>query len=313
MDDEPMASVSSYFHIDEPGFHDADLVLLATDAVFFYAHCSTLLKQSSNRFGNLIVERSDYRDDSKATVGQKKRTSSLRVVATDFQSDILELVLVVVYGFSVESLSVSTGTLLGAIPALLSLGYTLRDMIAPGSELFSAFLKAAEADSLSIYATAAQYSLELLAAAVSRLTIASQLGGISDQLAQQMGPIYLKRLFCTLLLYLAVPLFRTDKNAWRVVLHMERTRELRHLVLLPLNLHSPGVPAGVKCNEKVQKSVKQAWTTAAAYIVVQDDPSDIYDVIAPFIGRLECELCCQSLKEQMGMIIQGWDTMTSTV
>jgi len=84
-------------------------------------------------------------------------------------------------------------------------------------------------------------------------------------------------------------------------------------VLPPLNLHPPGVPAGVKCNEKIQKSVKQVWLIAAAYMVVQGGPSDIRDVLSPFFGRLECDLCCQSLNERVGTIIQGWGTTKGVI
>ncbi|KAG8718410.1 hypothetical protein FRC08_005312 [Ceratobasidium sp. 394] len=293
MDDEPIALLSSRFNPTEPGFQEADLVLLTTDAVFFYAHTSELLRQSSNYFGNLIAEeRISKGDSTQCTSRGTYIIDPPELKLVDYSSDVLELVLDAVYKRSTESLAPSIATLRDAIAALVSLGYCPKDMVVPGSELFVRSLEAAETEPLQVYALAAQHSLELLAVAASGLTSAHSLDDVSDELALQMGPIYLKRLF---------------------LLHMQRAQEVRHSVHLPLELHAIGSPPGVKCNEKVQESVNDVWTLASGYVVVHGDPDGLDEVVSSFVGHLSCEICGESLKARMKLTVDNLAWMNHTI
>ncbi|KAG9094820.1 hypothetical protein FRC07_011251, partial [Ceratobasidium sp. 392] len=123
MDDDPIALISSNFNPTEPGFQDADLVLLTTDAVFFYAHTAVLLKDSSNNFGNMIAAQPV--DEPSLTRSVRSEAPSddppkLKLVICDYSSEILELVLNTVYKYRTESLAPSTATLQGALAALVS-------------------------------------------------------------------------------------------------------------------------------------------------------------------------------------------------
>ncbi|KAG8719719.1 hypothetical protein FRC09_010714 [Ceratobasidium sp. 395] len=169
MDDDPISLISSDFNPTEPGFQDADIVLLTTDAVFFYAHIPTLLRESSNRFGNLIDEKSIGDDSAHREGTGTYRTGSpmLKLAICDYPSDVMELVLSTVYKrASAEILAPSIATLQKSFTALASLGYCPRNMLTPGSELFTRALETAEIDPLPVYALAAQHSLEPLAVAV---------------------------------------------------------------------------------------------------------------------------------------------------
>ncbi|QRV93280.1 hypothetical protein RhiJN_21298 [Ceratobasidium sp. AG-Ba] len=204
MDDEPIASISQRFHAEEPEFRDADLVFLTTDSVFFYAHTSVLLQESCNRFGGLIpvtVAPDDDLESLEPGVRQDNGAPEVRLVISDYSSTILEIVLSAIYKTNAEWLDPSSESLQEAITALHALGCDPNNMTSPGSLLFLCSLRAAEREPLIIFAIAAEHRCEDLAVAVSRLISADLLYGITDELAERMGPIYLKRILCALQSY----------------------------------------------------------------------------------------------------------------
>ncbi|KAG8763659.1 hypothetical protein FRC12_008466 [Ceratobasidium sp. 428] len=294
MDDDPISLISSDFNLTEPGFQDADIVLLTTDAVFFYAHTPTLLRDSSNRFGNLIDEKSIGDSAHREGTGTYRTGSPmLKLAICDYPSDVLELVLSAVYKrTSAEILATSITTLQRSFAALVSLGYCPKDMLTPGSELFTRSLETAEIDPLPVYALAAQHSLEPLAVAVSRLVPAHLLDAVSDELALQMGAIYLKRLF---------------------LLHMGRTKALKLSMKLPLRLHKIGTPPGIKCNEKAQRSVQYVWALVSGYAVIHGGLGGLDDALFSFIEHLSCELCGKILNERVKRTVCDLDSMSDSI
>ena len=83
---------------------DADTVLVATDKVYFYSHRATLLRDSSNYFGSLLLGRND--DSSREVdVTQPMDTSdmvaSLAFINVEHPADVLNVLLHALYGFSV--------------------------------------------------------------------------------------------------------------------------------------------------------------------------------------------------------------------
>ena len=191
VEDEPLASVASRFHPDEPDMKDADLVLLATDAVFFYAHRAVLLHKSSNNFGGLVTP-----EHVVPLIGP--HTHSLpEAIVTNYRPEVLNVILLAVYELPMRLCDPSLETLREVAPALVTLGYDLRSIAAPCSELFRLLLEAAEGDPLSLYAVAAQHSFEELAVPASRFSLNKSIKNLSDELAEQMGPIYLRRLLRT--------------------------------------------------------------------------------------------------------------------
>ncbi|KAF8598922.1 hypothetical protein BDV93DRAFT_592541 [Ceratobasidium sp. AG-I] len=178
MNNELNTTVSSHFRIDGPNTQDADTALLAASDVLFYAHRAKLLLGSSNSFGGLVT--SDH--------------SFLEITMTNYRSEVLNVVLLAVYELPINSCDPSLKTLCGVIPALTKLGYDLRSIAGPQSELFQLFLKAAEGDPLSLYAVAAQHSFEELAVSASTFSLNTPIMQLSNELAQQMGAIYLQRL-----------------------------------------------------------------------------------------------------------------------
>ncbi|KAG9085584.1 hypothetical protein FS749_004314 [Ceratobasidium sp. UAMH 11750] len=110
-------------------------------------------------------------------------------------ADVLNVLLHLVYGFPVQRYQPSASAVRAVLPALQALGYNIHAFVTPRSELFMLLVQAAAVDPLPMYALAAQYTIEPLAVAISTLTLSGSLSDITDELAQQMGPIHLKRLF----------------------------------------------------------------------------------------------------------------------
>jgi len=280
-----MASVSTRFHPDEQDMQDADLILLATDAVFFYAHRSVLLRESSNNFGGLVIPR-HVRDKHLPLNGSRPPD----VVIADYQPAVLNVVLLAVYDFPMRSCDPTLETLCDVVPALTNLGYNLSSIAAPQSELFGLLLEAAEGEPFWLYAIAAQHDFEELAIPASRFTLGKSIGDLPNELAEQMGPIYLKRL---------------------LVLHHEHGDTLKRLVAPPI-LHPP-TDDYPKCDSEVQVRVKQAWTVVSAHVVCQNDLSGIEEKIASYVTHVECPECLQSLWGKVALFIEEWSMVRVSV
>ncbi|KAJ1308078.1 hypothetical protein OPQ81_002143 [Rhizoctonia solani] len=235
-----LISISTRFNLDSPDIQDSDMVLVSTDNVYFYAHKSILLLDSSNRFGSLIPLSAD---GTESRGGDSPTTLSLGLagahtfITTDYSSDVLNVVLHAIYKFAVGGYRPSPTTLRAATNALSLLGYDLNFVYAPHSELFMLFLQAGVAEPLEMYALAAQYALEDLAVAVSTFTLSVSPSEITDDLAVQMGPIYLRRLF---------------------FLHLGRADALKRLLYPPPTPH----PADPNCGPETQSAVSRIWALA---------------------------------------------------
>ncbi|KAF8598923.1 hypothetical protein BDV93DRAFT_592542, partial [Ceratobasidium sp. AG-I] len=275
MDEEPIATVSSHFHPDEPNMQDADIILLATDAVFFYTHRAKLLLKSSNSFGGLITP----------------EDPPLEIAMPNCRSEVLNVVLFAVYELPMQLCDPSLEALREVIPALTSLGYDIRVIAAPDSELFRLLLEAAEGDPLSLYAVAAQHSFEELAVPASTFSLDKPIKDLSEELAEQMGPVYLRRL---------------------LLLHFQRATALRRLITPPPVLHPP-TDDYPKCNKELQQSIDQTWVVVSAYAIVQNSTIELEDMVAPFARRVECPECVVSLKGRVTGFLEEWSRVQSSI
>ncbi|CCO32604.1 hypothetical protein RSOLAG1IB_10153 [Rhizoctonia solani AG-1 IB] len=244
-------SVSSRFNLDSWDIQDADLLFLTPDQVFFYAHSSVILAYSTNYFGGLLVGDPTYDVCEEVDVTQPMSDSFLsiepKLIVVNITSDIFNIVLLALYRFPIQEFAPSNQSLRAVIPALTSLGCDPNTIACANSELYGLLLKCAAADPLPIYAIAAEYSFESLAVSVSALTLKTPLHEISEDLARQMGPIYLKRIF---------------------FLHLGREDALRRVVMPQPNFHPP--ESNPKCDVESQKRIQRAWTLASAYVVAQN-------------------------------------------
>lgn len=276
---------------------DADVLLLTLDRVLFYGHRSILLQDSSNYFGGLLMKNIPLLDtceeidvDQPMSDSDSLLNVESKPIAIDIPSDVLNVILLAIYRLPIQKFAPSNETLRAAIPALTSLGYEPSVIAYPQSELYGLLLKAAAADPLPMYAVAAQYSFESLAVSVSALTLRTPLHKITDELAQQMGPVYLRRLF---------------------FLHFGRADALRRIILPLPNLHPPETSA--RCDTEAQKGLQRAWTLASAYIIAQNHPGEVNDIVSLLGARVECVECGRSLQERISRLVHDWSAVKCTI
>ncbi|KDN46921.1 hypothetical protein RSAG8_03998, partial [Rhizoctonia solani AG-8 WAC10335] len=291
IDSHPV-SISSRFNLEAWDMQDANVLLLTPDQVFFYAHLSILLQSSSNFFGDLLGDNVAYNSHEEVDVSQPMSDLSLepRLVPVNISSDVLNIVLLALYQFPIQEFAPSSKALREVIPTLTSLGYNPSVIAYPRSELYGLLLRSAAADPLPMYAAAAQCSFESLAVAVSALTLRAPLHEITDDLARQMGPVYLRRLF---------------------FLHLGRADALRRIVLPPPSLHPPDT--NNRCNSEAQKGIQRAWTLASAYIIAQKYPGEVNRVVSLLDTRVECTECGRSLQERISRLVHDWSTVKHTI
>ncbi|EUC59271.1 40S ribosomal protein S14 [Rhizoctonia solani AG-3 Rhs1AP] len=276
IDSHPV-SISSRFNLEAWDMQDADVLFLTTDQVFFYTHRSVLLRSSSNFFGDVSQPMSDLSLEPK-------------VVPVNISSSVLNLVLLALYEFPIQKFAPSNESLREVLLTLTNLGYDPSFIAYPRSELYGLLLKSAAADPLRMYAAAAQCSFESLAVSVSALTLRTPLHEITDELARQMGPVYLRRLF---------------------FLHLGRADALRRIALPLPSLHPP--ETNDRCNAEAQKGIQRAWTLASAYIIAQSHPGEVNSVVSLLGARVECTECTRSLQERISRLVHDWSAVKYTI
>lgn len=230
-DENALVSVSTTFF---PGAQNhalpPDLVLLSSDSVFFYVHLHVLLAASDNSFNSLLPP------SPKAKSGPMGP-----VVLVSESSTVLNIVLHAVYDMSCSHYSPSFESLAAALNAMTIYGISLRTHVAPTTSLHTLLLSLAPVYPLELYVLAASHDLYDLAVPTSAYLLSFSLASLTDELAERIGPKYLKRLF---------------------FLHFGRADALKRLLLPPPHPHPP-TPT---CDYSEQKKLTRAWALASAYL-----------------------------------------------
>jgi hypothetical protein len=202
-----------------------DTVLLTTDNVFFYVNFHLLLAASENRFCELLPT--------------SRQPSNVILVPEN--STVLNIVLHSIYDLSCVHYSPSFAAVITAVNRLPVYGMSPKKCIAPSTQLFSLLLSHAPLYPLELYALAASHDLYDLAVSTSSHLLSFSLSSLTDEMAQLIGPIYLKRLF---------------------FLHFGRSDALKRILLPPPHPH----PATSFCDFAEQKKLTRAWALASAYL-----------------------------------------------
>ena len=230
-EENELVSVSTTFF---PGAQNhalpPDLVVLSSDSVFFYVHLHVLLAASDNDFNSLLPPSSDAKPGPLGPV-----------VLVPEPSIILNIVFHAVYDISCSHYSPSFESLAGALNAMAKYGISLRTHVAPTTALHSLLLSLAPIYPLELYALAASYDLYDLAVPTSAHLLSFSLASLTDDMAERIGPKYLKRLF---------------------FLHFGRADALKRLLLPPPHPHPPTLT----CDYAEQKRLTRAWALASAYL-----------------------------------------------
>ncbi|KAH7101650.1 hypothetical protein BKA62DRAFT_172311 [Auriculariales sp. MPI-PUGE-AT-0066] len=264
-----------------------DAVVVSMDNVLFFVHLSAVAAASTNAFAGQI-HTTTLTPGSRPTV----------LVAAEATAA-LEVVLHTMYGLPIQHLAPTFATLQAATTALLHrYAVAAPPLLAPSSSsnphpcpLFAALLSHAAHGGIpcarDVYTLAARNRLEPLAVAVSEHLISFDTSTISDDFADALGGVYLRRL---------------------VVMLMDRTAAFKQIVIaFPGPLH-PEQPA---CRPSEQQNeVLTPWAFASAKLITEAraDMStiEIETSLNPLAYRCTCTECRQSIQAQIRHIVQQW-------
>ncbi|KAJ1308660.1 hypothetical protein OPQ81_004354 [Rhizoctonia solani] len=300
-------SISTTFYPGAPETEKSDLWLSSSDGVYFFVQRSRLLEGSSNLFGGLLLSIDEKKKTRKDPTIDLNSISAVEeavfnlpqpeentppVIPLCEDAALLNIILLIVYRLPMERYRPDLQLICRAIPALVSYGYRLDNLITPTSDVFRLLIAHSVTHPLVVYALAAGYRLEHLAVASSRNTLGVELSQITDDLATVMGPIYLRRLF---------------------FLHLGRADALKRLLLEPPAGHMP-LP---HCGLDDQKSLTRAWALAIAYMTVEAKPNTPPSMLSSSLSalgeHLECQKCRSCLDERIQTVVQQWSMIASTI
>lgn len=209
-----------------------DLTVHSSDSVCFCVHTMVLLGLSKNSFNSLLPP---YPASPTSDGGSQ---STINVPE---DSHVLNVVLHALYMIPCVQFCPSPDVTSRALHALKRYGISLKPLAVHGTCLYDLILSRAPLHPIEFYAITAEHGLEDLAVAISSHLMSFNLANLTDEVAIQIGPTYLKRLF---------------------FLHLGRNDALKRLVFTPPMLHGP-TPL---CDFTEQKKLTRAWALAAAYL-----------------------------------------------
>jgi len=186
----------------------------------------------------------------------------------------------------------SLDTLSASLDALIKYGIPLQRYVVPAAPLYSLLLSQAPLQPIGYYALAASHSLEDLVVAISPHLLSFSLPSLTDELANQIGPLYLKRLF---------------------FLHFGRMEALKALQLHPPRMHA----VTATCDSVQQRKLTRAWALASAHLVWDARPnlstSLLQTALRPLENELTCELCKQALRDRIMLLVAEWSAVKRTI
>ncbi|TCD64953.1 hypothetical protein EIP91_003411 [Steccherinum ochraceum] len=240
---QPLYSVSLSFHSEfQWNTLGPDTILISSDRVIFYAHTPVLLAASQNAFNGLL-------SDEGIESGREITAGPMIIVAVPAHSTLFNVILHTIYGMSCTQYRPPLGVLLEAVTELKTYGIPQGEFISPHKPIFHHILAETPRNPINVFLVASENDLELLAAATSAHLHSLHLPSITDEMANRMGPRYLKRL---------------------VNLHIDRLQYLKHVLLDPPKMHEDTV----NCGFVEQKKLARAWAFAAASLVWDIRPGE---------------------------------------
>ncbi|KIK62797.1 hypothetical protein GYMLUDRAFT_41688 [Collybiopsis luxurians FD-317 M1] len=258
--------------------HPPDLLLSSSDSVRFYVHSDIVLGASNNGFRFLVP-----------TSAPKLQKRSISVPE---HSSILGLILHMVYGISCSPYVPPLDVLSEAIDRLALYGLHAHCLIQTGTPFYASILAHVPFSPMDVYILAAKHRLHELAVSASSHLISFSLSKITDRMAEEMGPEYLRKLF---------------------FLHLGRSSALKELLLEPPRLHA----VNHFCSRTDQRSLTRAWALASAYLA-WDARADVSAgfleaTLNPLVKDISCEQCRQSLHERIKNLLDRWAEVKCTI
>ncbi|PPR06268.1 hypothetical protein CVT24_000887 [Panaeolus cyanescens] len=269
-------SVSTAFHPNSHPNASPDTIFTTSDSVWFYTSSTVILSRTPRAFRTLL--------------GVSLRDSRFRdvVIPIDIPSTEFNVIMHLLYGSSPAPHSPTFDTLLKAVDRLPLLDMNPQDYVLPNTPLYSLLLSYAPLHPLDVYSLAGHHDLYTLASQCSPHLLALSLSTITDQQAERMGAVYLKKL---------------------LLLHVGRIGHLRDILLKVPDFH----PETKKCTFNDQKAVSRAWALGSASLVWDARPDlsshSIQTSLSQLMEPLLCDQCQMALKNRIKDVVARWTSV----
>ncbi|KAL1750899.1 hypothetical protein FB107DRAFT_223070 [Schizophyllum commune] len=269
---QPLATVSTAFPPTADRDPPPDTVLVSSDDVQFYVAASTLLPA----FTNLLPASGDP-------------IAGLPSARAPDAAETLNIILHVALGRSPAAFSPSAAVLAGAADRLPAYGLDARAALAPGQPLYTLLAAQAPLAPMVVYVAAARADAYALAAIASSYLLSYPLYTVTDELAEEMGAVYLGRLF---------------------MLHRRRLDALKGYLGQPPEQH-PETPT---CGFPEQATLTKNWLYTTACIMIEAQPADtpasaIETTLFSLMPQLKCSLCKAALKARIERLAVEWSLL----
>ncbi|TFK60930.1 hypothetical protein BDN72DRAFT_890265 [Pluteus cervinus] len=271
--DEPQTiSISTAFN-PESQPTEPDLIFSSSDYVLFYVDMKTVAKACPPAFQSAI-------------------SASLPIVPIQETSLVLNVMLHVLYGTSCARHSPAFETLVSAVDHMHLYDISPAAHITASSHTYATLIAFAPIFPLQLYTLAGHHHLYELAVPTSSHLLSYPFSSISDEAAQRMGWLYLKRLFD---------------------LHTNRFNALKEMLLRPPYPHSPTR----ECTFADQTGLTRGWALVSAYLA-WDARADLSThsiklAFNPLIEELTCQLCRGSMEDNLQDIVERWACVRRTI
>ncbi|KAF9045263.1 hypothetical protein BJ165DRAFT_1305849, partial [Panaeolus papilionaceus] len=265
-------SISTAFN---PSSHSRtpDTIFRTSDQVWFYGHVNVLISRCPGAFQTLLgapLSNPRFRDGP---------------IPIDIPSAEFNVIMHMLYDSSPAAHSPSFETLVQAVDRLPLLDIKAKRYILPNTPLYSQFLSFSPLKPMEIFVMAGHHDLYDLAARCSSHLLSLSLSTITDEQAERMGAIYLRRL---------------------LVLHINRIQELRTILMKVPEFH----PATKGCSFTDQKAVSRAWALGSASLIWDAHPDLPTGIIKSTLSQLSehltCPQCKDALQERVKEVVARW-------
>ncbi|KAJ4483004.1 hypothetical protein C8J55DRAFT_605386 [Lentinula edodes] len=256
------------------GYHGIpDAVFCTSDSVLFFVHSQDVLAASDNGFCSLIP-------------------SCNPVIIVTESSATLNIMLHAIYNLSYNQSSYTFEDLSKAIDRFAVYGMHPKTLILTSTSLYTLLLSYAPYLPLLVYTCASKHDLQDLAVSSSSHLLSFKLSALTDEMAEAIGPSYLRRLF---------------------FLQMGRSEALKRLLLYPPSNHTPTA----NCNVHDQNALTRAWALASAYLVWDSRPdlstNSLESTFSQLVDDLSCDLCKKNLNERIKELSICWSQVKRTI
>ncbi|TFK60145.1 hypothetical protein BDN72DRAFT_850838 [Pluteus cervinus] len=265
---------------------EPDIIFSSSDCVLFYVDTQTITRTSPNAFQELISAFHYGGAENDTPAGLRT------IIPISESSVVLNIILHSLYASPCTQHSPPFRALVEAVYNMPLYGISPGTHITRTTYLYAALLAYAPIYPLVLYTLAGQHKIHDLAVATSSHLLSCSFFSITDEMAERMGSIYLKRL---------------------LELHLGRFNSLKELVLSPPPPHLPTKD----CSLIDQKGLTRAWALVSAYLV-WDARADLSThnmklAFSALTKDVTCKECNNCLEYKLQEVIMKWASVKRTI